>query len=63
MNSHLAAMAIVLCANSDCKAILTAKGVADYVCKYITKYGAGMSVTSRVTSLLDDIKDRKVNGF
>ena len=55
MNSHLAAVAIVLCANSDCQPVLTAKGVADYVCKYITKYGVGMSVTSRIASLLDDI--------
>ena len=55
VNSHLVAAAIVLCANSDCQPILTAKGVADYVCKYITKYGAGMSVAARVASLLDDI--------
>ena len=58
VNSHLVACAIVLGANSDCQPILTAKGVADYVCKYITKYGAGMSVTSRIASLLDDIIGR-----
>ena len=62
VNSHLAAVAIVLCANSDCQPVLTAKGVADYVCKYITKYGAGMSVTSRVASLLDDIISRVPEG-
>ena len=58
VNSHLVACAIVLGANSDCQPILTAKGVADYVCKYITKYGAGMSVTARIASLLDDIVSR-----
>ena len=47
VNSHLAAMAIVLCANSDCQPILTAKGVADYVCKYITKYGGSGAAGDR----------------
>ena len=28
-------------------------GIAGYVCKDITKYGAGMSVTSRVASLVN----------
>ena len=37
VNSHLVALAIALGANTDCQPILTAKGVADYVCKYITK--------------------------
>ena len=55
VNSHLVALAIVLGANTDCQPILTAKGVADYMCKYITKYGAGQSVTSRIAFLLDDI--------
>ena len=55
MNSHLVAFAIALGANTDCQPVLTAKGVADYVAKYITKYGAGMSVTNRIASLLDDI--------
>ncbi len=58
VNSHLAAAAICLGANSDCQPILTAKGVADYVCKYVTKYGAGQSVTKRIASLLDDIVSR-----
>ena len=52
----------MLGANSDCQPILTAKGVADYVCKYITKYGAGMSVNARVASLLDDIISRVPEG-
>ena len=55
VNSHLVALAIVLGANTDCQPILTAKGVADYMCKSITKYGAGQSVTSRIAFLLDDI--------
>ena len=52
----------MLGANSDCQPILTAKGVADYVCKYIMKYGAGMSVNARVASLLDDIISRVPEG-
>jgi len=55
VNSHIIALAIVLGANSDTQPVLTAKGVADYVAKYITKYGAGMSVHAKIASLLDDI--------
>ena len=44
VNNHIVALAIVLGANTDAQPVLTAKGVADYVAKYITKYGAGMSV-------------------
>ena len=55
VNSHIMALAIVLGANSDAQPVLTAKGVADYVAKYITKYGAGMSVHAKIASLLDDI--------
>ena len=62
VNSHLVAVAIALGANSDCQAILTAKGVADYVCKYITKYDAGASINARVSSLLDDIISRVPEG-
>ena len=62
VNSHLVALAIALGANTDCQPILTAKGVADYVCKYITKYGAGQSVSSRIASLLDDIVSRVPEG-
>ena len=62
VNSHLAALAIALGANTDCQPILTAKGVADYVCKYITKYGAGQSVSSRIASLLDEIVSRVPEG-
>ena len=50
VNNHLAALAICLGANTDAQAVLTAKGVADYVAKYITKYGAGQSVHSRIAS-------------
>ena len=32
------------------------------MCKYITKYGAGMSVTARIASLLDDIVSRVPDG-
>ena len=31
------------------------KGAADYVAKYISKYGAGQSVNARIGSILDDI--------
>ena len=62
VNSHIVALAIALGANTDGQAILTAKGVADYVCKYITKYGAGMSVSARIASLLDDIVTRVPEG-
>ena len=62
VNSHLVGVAIALGANSDCQAILTAKGVADYVCKYITKYDAGASINARVSSLLDDIISRVPEG-
>ena len=58
VNGRLVALAMALGANTDCQPVLTAKGVADYVSKYITKYGAGMSVTSRISSLLDDIVSR-----
>ena len=49
-------------ANSDVQPALTVKDVADYVCKYITKYGSGMSVSSRIASLLDDIVSRVPEG-
>ena len=49
---------IVLGANMDAQVVTTAKGAADYVAKYISKYGAGQSVTSRIGSLLDDIIGR-----
>ena len=38
VNGHLVAEAIVLGANKDAQPVTTAKGVADYACKYITKY-------------------------
>ena len=62
INAHLVAAAIALGANSDAQPVLTAKGVADYVTKYITKYGAGMSVSARIASLLDDIVSRAPEG-
>ena len=51
-------MIFFLCANVDAQVVTTAKGASDYVCKYITKYGAGLSVNARVASLLDDIITR-----
>ena len=42
-------------ANTDAQAVVTTKGAADYVAKYISKYGAGQSVNARIGSLLDDI--------
>ena len=62
VNGHLVALAICLGANTDAQPVLTAKGVADYVCKYITKYGAGQSVSARIASLLDDIVSRVPEG-
>ena len=47
-----------LCANVDAQVVTTWKGACDYVCKYITKYGAGQSVNARVASLIDDIITR-----
>ena len=55
INSHLVGAAIALGANTDAQPVLTAAGVADYVTKYITKYGTGQSVMARVSSLLDDV--------
>ena len=55
VSDHLIAGAIVLGANVNAQPVLTVKGAADYVTKYITKYGASQSVHARVTSLLDDI--------
>ena len=62
VNNHITALAIALGANTDAQAVLTAKGVADYVAKYITNYGAGQSVHARIASLLDDIISRTPDG-
>ena len=35
--------------------MLTATGAADYVAKYISKYGSGSTVASHVAHLIDDI--------
>ena len=43
----------------DAQTVLTAKGAADYVAKYISKYGAGSSVAARIGSILDDIITRQ----
>ncbi len=48
-------MLFFLCANVDGQVVTTQKGAADYVTKYITKYGAGQSVNARVASPFDDI--------
>ena len=62
INSHLVAVAIALGANTDAQPILTAGGVADYVTKYMTKYGTGQSVMARVSSLLDDVISKLPEG-
>ena len=48
-------LAIALGAKCDGQAVLTTMGAADYVAKYISKYGAGQSVHRHVANLLDDI--------
>ena len=55
MNGHIPLLANYLMANMDAQAVVTTKGAADYVAKYISKYGAGQSVNARIGSLLDDI--------
>ena len=55
INGHIPVLAIYLGANMDAQAVVTTKGAADYVAKYISKYGAGQSVNARIGSLLDDI--------
>ncbi|MEC9336428.1 MAG: hypothetical protein VYC68_02890, partial [Candidatus Thermoplasmatota archaeon] len=58
MNGYIALIMLFLCANMDAQVVTTAKGAADYVAKYISKYGAGQSVNARIGSLLDDIITR-----
>ena len=41
---------MALGANCDGQAVLTTKGAADYVAKYISKYGAGQSVHKHVAT-------------
>ena len=55
INGHIPVVAIFLGANMDAQAVVTTKGAADYVAKYISKYGSGQSVNARIGSLLDDI--------
>ena len=55
INGIILSMLFFLCANVDAQVVTTLKGASDYVCKYITKYGAGQSVNARVASLIDDI--------
>ena len=55
VNSMHVLLAIALGANCDGQAVLTTKGAADYVAKYISKYGAGQSVHKHIANLLDDI--------
>jgi hypothetical protein len=54
----MALVILFLCANMDAQVVATAKGAADYVAKYISKYGAGQSVNARIASLIDDIITR-----
>ena len=58
MNGFIVLLAFYLGANTDGQVVTTAKGAADYVAKYISKYGAGQSVAARIGSLLDDIIGR-----
>ena len=55
VNGYIPNLAIFLLANMDAQPVVTVKGAADYVAKYISKYGAGQSVNARIGSLLDDI--------
>jgi len=48
-------LSLALGANCDGQAVITMKGAADYICKYVTKYGSGQSVASRIASILDEI--------
>ena len=58
LNGYMALVILFLCANMDAQVVVTAKGAADYVAKYISKYGAGQSVNARIASLIDDIITR-----
>jgi hypothetical protein len=58
LNGYMALVILYLCANMDAQVVVTAKGAADYVAKYISKYGAGQSVNARIASLIDDIITR-----
>ena len=55
INSMMPLLALALGANCDGQAVITVKGAADYICKYVTKYGAGQSVSSRIAAILDEI--------
>ena len=46
----------------DAQVVATLNGAVDYVAKYISKYGAGQSVTARIGSLIDDIITRLPEG-
>ena len=62
INGFMVLAALWLCANEDGQVVTTAKGAADYVTKYITKYGAGQSVNARIGSIVDDIITRIPDG-
>ena len=55
INGHIPVLAVHLLANMDAQAVVTLKGAADYVAKYISKYGAGQSVNAQIGSILDDV--------
>ena len=55
MNGVIPLMCVWLSANTDAQAVTTAKGASDYVAKYISKYGAGQSVQSKIASIIDEI--------
>ena len=58
LNGYMPLVILWLCANMDAQVVVTAKGAADYVAKYISEYGAGQSVNARIASLIDDIITR-----
>ena len=55
LNGYIPLLMLALCANMDAQTVMTAKGAADNVAKYISKYGASQSVAARIGSILDDI--------
>ena len=62
INSHLPDICVVLGANSDAQIVASLKGARDYVAKYISKYGAGQTVNSRIASILDEIVSKTPEG-
>ena len=51
INGYIPMLMLALCANMDAQTVMTAKGAADYVAKYISKYGPGQSVAAKIGSV------------